>query len=196
MRVIGGYMNTLDAFKNRRSYYAIDDNIKVSDDEIVKFIKEAVRLVPDAMGRNTQNVVIVMGNAHKKLWDDIYDVYGGQVSREKIDGFKAGYGTVLFLYDQNIVDENIEKYPLYKENFLPWAYQANGMLQISVWNGLTEMGLGVNLQHYNPIIDEMVHKELNIDSNMVLLAQMVFGNPIAPPDPKEKSAEGRVRAVK
>lgn len=189
-------MNTLDAFKNRHSYYAMDDNIKVSDNEIIDFVTETVKLVPDAMGNNTQNVVIVLGDAHKKLWDDIYDVYEGQVAREKIDGFKAGYGTVLFFYDAKKVRENQEAYPLYEANFLPWAYQANGMLQISVWNGLTEMGLGVNLQHYNPIIDEMVHKELGVDENHHLLAQMVFGNPIAPPDPKEKSAEGRVRVVK
>ena len=188
-------MKTLESFNCRRSYYALDDNIKLSDEQIIDFVTETVRLVPDAMDRNTQNVAILMGDAHKKLWDNIYDVYEGQVKREKIDGFKAGYGTVLFFYDEIMVRENEVNYPLYKLNFLPWAYQANGMLQISVWNGLTEMGLGVNLQHYNPIIDEMVQREFGIEDNLVLLAQMVFGNPIAPPDPKEKSAEGRVRVL-
>lgn len=189
-------MHILESFKNRRSYYDLDDNISISDDQIIDFITEAVRLTPDAMGRNTQNVLIVLGEAHKKLWDGIYDVYEGMVAREKIDGFKAGYGTVLFYYDDKIVRENKENYPLYEKNFTPWANQANGMLQLAVWNGLTELGLGVNLQHYNPVIDEMVREMFDVNGDFVLLSQMVFGNPLAPADPKEKSAEGRVRIVK
>ena len=49
-----------------------------------------------------------------------------------------------------------KKFPLYAENFPVWASQANGMLQFGIWSGLTDMGLGVNLQHYNPLIDAEV----------------------------------------
>lgn len=189
-------MNTLDSFKNRRSYYALDDKINVKDDQIIDFVTEATRLVPDAFGNNTQNVVIVLGENHKKLWDAIYYAYEGKVKREKIDSFKAGYGTLLFFYDNNLVEENKKNYPTYEQNMVPWAMQANGMLQLTCWNGLTEMGLGVNLQHYNPVIDDMVKEMFDVDSNMVLLGQMVFGNPTSAPDPKEKTAEGRVKVIK
>ncbi|WP_297282213.1 nitroreductase family protein [uncultured Anaerococcus sp.] len=189
-------MKTLDAFDKRRSYYYLDDNIKVDEKEIIDFVEEAVKIVPDAMGINTQNVIIVTGDAHKKLWDDIYDVYQGKVDRTKIDGFKAGYGTILFFYDETIIEENKKQYPFIEENFKPWAEQANGMLQITVWNGLTEMGLGVNLQHYNPVIDDMVRESFDVNPNHILLSQMVFGNIIADPEPKEKTIGNRVRIVK
>jgi len=49
-----------------------------------------------------------------------------------------------------------EKFPLYAANFPVWANQANGMLQINIWTALRELGVGANLQHYNPVIDDTV----------------------------------------
>lgn len=50
--------------------------------------------------------------------------------------------------------EHLEKeYSAYADNFKPWALESNGMLQINIWTGLKELGLGASLQHYNPVID-------------------------------------------
>lgn len=35
----------------------------------------------------------------------------------------------------------------------------------NTWVALVDKGLGANLQHYNPVIDEAVAKEWNIPSN-------------------------------
>lgn len=48
-------------------------------------------------------------------------------------------------------------------------------------------GLGVNLQHYNPLIDVRLETEFNVPSTWNLKAQMVFGTPTSGPAvPDEK----------
>ena len=32
-------------------------------------------------------VAVVFGEKHDRLWDAVFDVFGGKVAREKIDGF-------------------------------------------------------------------------------------------------------------
>ena len=51
------------------------------------------------------------------------------------------------------------------------------MLQFAVWTMLTAEGLGVSLQHYNPMVDAATAKEWNIPEEWSLKAQMVFGKP-------------------
>ena len=51
------------------------------------------------------------------------------------------------------------------------------MLQYAIWTMLTAEGLGVNLQHYNPMVDAVAAKEWNIPAEWSLKAQMVFGKP-------------------
>ena len=60
------------------------------------------------------------------------------------------------------------------------------MLQISVWSGLKELGVGASLQHYNPVIDETVRKLLHLPGNYVLNAQMPFGGINSHPEDKPK----------
>lgn len=55
------------------------------------------------------------------------------------------------------------------------------------------LGFGVNLQHYNPIIDAPVAEEWNIPHAWKLIAQMVFGSIEAPASEKEyKQVEERL----
>ena len=88
-------MGILSSLGKRRSVYQINKNLPVSEDEVIKIIKEAVVLVPDAFNMQSAKVVVTLGDKQDQLWDGIYDAFGGKVKREKIDGFKAGAGTVL-----------------------------------------------------------------------------------------------------
>lgn len=189
-------MNTLDALKLRRSYYNLDDKLEVSDEKIVETIEKVTELVPDAFNMKSQRLVIAQKDMHKKLWDGVYDSFGGEVSKDKIDTFKNAAGTILFFYDNKLIEKMKKDYELYKDNFTPWALQANGMLQISIWSALEELGLGVNLQHYNPIIDDMVKEMFDVDKDYVLLGQMVYGNITGPADEKEnEDIKKRVKVV-
>jgi predicted oxidoreductase (fatty acid repression mutant protein) len=57
-------------------------------------------------------------------------------------------------------------------------------LTIAVWTALSSEGLGANLQHYSPLIDEQIQKTWNIPANWKLDAQLVFGTPTGAPHEK------------
>lgn len=179
-------MKTLELLKDRRSIYGLDKNIAVAKEKVVELIENATELVPDAFNMKSSRVVVVTEEKQNELWDRIFDVFGGKVPREKIDMFKNAYGTVLYFYERTVVEGLQNQFPAYADNFPKWAEQASAMLQISIWNGLAELGLGATLQHYNPVIDSMVKEFLGLPESYVLIAQMPFGNVLQRPDAKEK----------
>lgn len=190
-------MKMTELLQARRSVYALDKDIPVDVDQVIQAVKDITELVPDAFNMKSQRVVIALGEKQEQLWDAVYDAFGGQVNREKVDSFKAGHGTVLFFTDETVVKGLQEQFPLYADNFPVWAQQSNGMLQLAVWTGLRELGLGASLQHYNPIINEAVQKLFGVPAHYALVAQMPFGRIVQAPDPKAKEdINQRVRVVK
>ena len=183
-------MNFIDMLKMRRSVYALNKELPIFEDKVVEIIKDAVRCVPDAFNMKSQRVLVVSGDKNEEFWNGVYDalvkVSGKQLSRDRTDSFKAGFGTILYFYDKNVVDEYKKQFPLYAENFNNWALQSNAMLQFAIWTAFATVGVGANLQHYNPVIDEMVRKIFDVPENWVLVAQMPFGGianaPGAKPD--------------
>lgn len=179
-------MRMTDLLAKRRSYYNINKQLPVSEEEIVKLVEETTELVPDAFNMKSARVVLALGEKQDALWDAAYEAFGGKVAREKLDSFKAGAGTVLYFYDRKVVESLQAQFPMYAQNFPIWAQQANGMLQFSIWTGLRELGVGASVQHYNPVIDEAVRKLFDLPENYVLVAQMPFGGIVSEPDAKAK----------
>ncbi len=180
----GNNMKILDTLKERRSYYDIKKQLPVDEIKVFDLVEKATELVPDAFNMKSSRVFVVTGEKQDKLWDNIYDVFEGMVPREKIDSFKNGYGTILYFYDQNVVKGLQEQFPIYAQRFPEWASQSSAMLQISIWSGLKELGIGASLQHYNPLIDDMAKKMFDIPDSYVLNAQMPFGGIGSHPEPK------------
>lgn len=190
-------MSILQSLEKRRSYYDIKNTLPVPIEEVEETIKQATKLVPDAFNMKSARVVTLFGKPHQQLWDTLYDEFGGKVPREKIDKFQAGAGTILFLYDSNTVDTMKVEFPLYAEHLTDWANQANGMLQLSIWTSLRELGIGASVQHYNPVIDHKIKELFRIPKEYVLLSQMPFGSIGSEPEPKEKEdIDQRVRFVR
>lgn len=190
--------------KERRSYYGINKEIKVSDERIKEIVEFAVKHTPSAFNSQTARLVVLTEEAHNKLWDITTETLRKLVgegdftgTQQKMDSFKSGYGTVLFFEDEAVVASLQEQFPSYAENFPLWSHQAAGMHQLVVWSGLEAEGLGASLQHYNPLIDDEVKKEWDIPANWKLIAQMPFGNPTAQPNEKEfQPLEDRVKFYK
>lgn len=190
-------MSIIQSLEKRRTIYALNDQLPVSEQQVTDTIRKVVELVPDAFNAKTQRVIVALGDKQKQLWDAIFDAFGGKVAREKIDSFKAGAGTVLYFTDKSITASLQEQFPLYAANFPVWAQQSNGMLQLSIWSALRELGIGASLQHYNPVIDEAVRKLFHVPENDVLLAEMPFGGIVAEPDAKpQEDINARVTVVK
>ena len=186
-------MEFLESLRKRRSIYSIDKSIGIKDQELVDFIREITQNTPSAYNSESQRVVVLLKDKHDLFWEMVKEEIKKIVkpedykkSEEKLNAFKAGYGTVLFFDDLNTTNKLIEKFPLYKANFSKWAIEQNGMLQSNIWVGLESLGIGASLQHYNELIEDRVKKEFNLDNNWSLNAQMPFGKILAYPDEKEK----------
>ena len=188
--------NFLDAIKNRRSIYALGRNVNLSETQIEELIKEAVKASPSAFNAQEARVVVLFGDAHEKLWDLTADALqpltpaeAFEGTKQKLGSFKAGFGTVLFFFDQDTVTGLQEQFALYADNFPVWAEQSNGIAQANTWTALSEAGLGASLQHYNPVIDAAVAKEWNIPASWKLRSQLVFGSKEADAGEKEFLAD-------
>lgn len=187
------YMTTFTkTLQNRRSIYDLGRNVTLSNEELTSLIKEAIKESPTAFNAQSTRAVILFGDAHEKLWEITEEALRPLTPAEafpntqnKLAGFKNGYGTVLFFKDTDIIKNLQEQFALYADNFPDWSEQSNGIATANTWVALTEQGLGANLQHYNPVIDEAVAKEWDIPSNWKLRAQLVFGSPETPAGEKE-----------
>lgn len=178
--------------QNRRSIYDLGRNVTLSNEELTALIKEAIKESPTAFNAQSTRAVILFGDAHEKLWKMTEEALRPLTPAEafpntqnKLAGFKKGYGTVLFFKDTDIIKNLQEQFTLYADNFPDWSEQSNGIATANTWVALTEQGLGANLQHYNPVIDEAVAKGWNIPSNWKLRSQLVFGSPETPAGEKE-----------
>ena len=177
-------LNTLQQLaEKRRSIYALSNQLPVSNDEVVKLVEHAILHTPSSFNSQSTRVVVLFSEEHQKLWNitekTLHAIVGDEEkfksTKDKIAGFKAGAGTIMFFEDQSVVKSMQENAPLYADKFPIWAHQTNAMHQYVIWTALASIDVGANLQHYNPIIDDKVAEAWNIDKDWTLNAQMVFG---------------------
>ena len=180
------------AIEDRRTFYNISKEAPVSDERIKEIIEHAIKHTPSAFNSQSARVVLLLEKHHDKLWNITKEALRKIVpddkfapTREKINSFHNGYGTVLFFEDNSVIEDLQEKFSLYRDNFPVWSQQSSGMHQYVIWTSLEIEGFGVSLQHYNEIIEPKVKKEWNIPTNWKLIAQMPFGKPTAQPDEKQ-----------
>jgi hypothetical protein len=108
----------IDSVNERRSYYLLNDQSPISDDRIVELVNQAIRNVPSSFNSQSTRVVLLLKDEHNKLWEyvvcrsghHIISDFDDSITKEilktlipeaayaataqKLDGFKAGYGTV------------------------------------------------------------------------------------------------------
>ncbi|MFQ9680257.1 MAG: hypothetical protein ACLRZH_09305 [Ruthenibacterium lactatiformans] len=96
-------MKIIESLEKRRSYYSIGKELPVSEAQVTALVEKLAELVPDAFNMKSSRVVVALGEKQDMLWNTVYDAFGGKVAREKIDSFRAGAGTVLYFYDEAVV---------------------------------------------------------------------------------------------
>lgn len=183
-------MEFKEAIKTRRSQYGITDSIKVDEDEVIEMIKGAIRHTPSPYNIQPTRAVILLGENHEKLWEITKEKLLEKIGPERMkktekkinEKFLSGYGSVLFFIDNDEVTKYAEEM---SENFYDWSKQSAGMAQYAVWAGISSLGLGASLQHYNPLIDDAIKSEFGIEEGWELISQMPFGDIIEEPDEKE-----------
>lgn len=189
-------MSFLDHIKQRRTIYAVGKNVALTPEQIESVIKEAVNLSPSAFNSQTSRIVTLFGESHLQFWNIVRETLRKIVpeaafegTNAKINSFAAGYGTVLFYEDQDVVKALQEQFALYADNFPVWSEHSSAIAQFAVWTALSEQNIGASLQHYNPIVDAEIAEIFDIPANWKLRAQLVFGSIEAPAGEKTFMAE-------
>ncbi|ENU38611.1 nitroreductase family protein [Acinetobacter johnsonii] len=189
-------MSFLDHIKQRRTIYAVGKNVALTPEQIESVIKEAVNHSPSAFNSQTSRIVTLFGESHLQFWNIVRETLRKIVpeaafegTNAKINSFAAGYGTVLFYEDQDVVKALQEQFALYADNFPVWSEHSSAIAQFAVWTALSEQNIGASLQHYNPIVDAEITEIFDIPANWKLRAQLVFGSIEAPAGEKTFMAE-------
>ena len=189
-------MSFLDHIKQRRTIYAVGKNVALTPEQIESVIKEAVNHSPSAFNSQTSRIVTLFGESHLQFWNVVRETLRKIVpeaafegTNTKINSFAAGYGTVLFYEDQDVVKSLQEQFALYADNFPVWSEHSSAIAQFAVWTALSEQNIGASLQHYNPIVDAEIAEVFDIPANWKLRAQLVFGSIEAPAGEKTFMAE-------
>jgi len=179
--------NYLSLATQRRTIYALGKDLPLAEDMVVQLVQDAIRQAPSAFNSQSSRALILLGNEHNKFWElvreqlrKIVPAESFHATSDKIDGFAAAAGSVLFFEDQNVVTGLQEQFAAYADNFPVWSEHSSGIAQYAVWLALAEKGIGANLQHYNPLIDSDVQQTWNIPSSWKLRAHMNFGSIAAP----------------
>ena len=175
------------AFDERRSIYALGNELPVEPQAIVNMAERVLLHTPSAFNSQSSRLVVLFGAEHQRLWDIAEEKLRAAVgdgdfsgSKQKLDGFRAAAGTVLFYEDKNVTQSLQEQFALYADRFPVWAQQTSAMHQYAMWTELRTLNVGANLQHYNPLVDEDAAKAFSIPDSWELVAQMPFGNIVEP----------------
>lgn len=173
----------IEAIKNRRSIYALSKKPILPDPQIIQLIQQCVREAPSPFNVQSSRVVVLLGNQHDNYWGEIVptalrQAAGDQAvsaAQQKLDGFKAATGTILFFEDTNLIKGQQEAYPTYAPSFPIWSRHSSGMAQIYTWVGLETEGYGANLQHYGNLTGETLKRVYNLPESYEIQSEMVFG---------------------
>lgn len=197
--------NLKEALRHRRSYYDIKAESPITDEAIEEIVRYAVKHIPSAFNSQSTRAVLLLGEHHIALWEIVKNALRPLVSVEafpqteaKVDRcFAAGYGTVLFFEDTDVVKSMQQQFPLYADNFPVWSQHTSAMHQLAVWTMLEDAGFGASLQHYNPLIDQQIRTKWELPDSWHLVAQMPFGTPGSEPQEKTfQPLDERVRIFK
>ncbi|KAK4688015.1 uncharacterized protein P7C73_g2090, partial [Tremellales sp. Uapishka_1] len=184
-----------EAVAKRRTNYNLTAESTLSNEQLQSLVHKAIKDSPTAFNMQTGRIVLVTGEKHKELWEEVvkktfFKTLGGD---EKQIGFydskitkeyTSGYGTVLFFEDQAALEGWCEKMPHFAGAFRTWADNSNGMLQYVVWTALEAEGMGASLQHYggySPETGAAFAKFFDIPTTWKSTAMIPFGIANGPP---------------
>jgi len=188
----------------RRSSYMLKKEKVVDDEILIDKISKVILNTPTAFNSMATHIVIGLGENHNFIWDTTKETLKKIVSPEafkktgpKIDVFKNAYGTILVYKDVEAIDGLKKAVPPFANRQDYWSEQNIGILVYAIWLQLVDLGYGVNMQHYDPLIDVDLAQKFSIPAAWKLEAQIVFGKEIIKPDKKEfNPLEERMKVFK
>ncbi|WVQ80376.1 hypothetical protein IAT38_002481 [Cryptococcus sp. DSM 104549] len=186
-----------EAVAARRSNYALTNKTTLTPAQLKDIVEKAVKHAPTSFNGQQSRAVLVAGKKHQEVWDTVLTTFlktlGGDKEKEALytkkinENYRAGFGTVIFFEDQDIINGFAAKLPPFAQLFPVWSDNSAGILQHIVWTALTAEGHGANLQHYGQFSPETqadVNKLVDAPPSWKITALLPFGVPSAPPSEK------------
>ena len=91
----------LDTVKARRSYYQIKKESPIPDAKIQEIVEQVLLQVPSCFNSQSTRIILLFKDEHDKFWEivkaklkEIVPADQFATSEARINGFKAGYGSV------------------------------------------------------------------------------------------------------
>ncbi|EMT71719.1 hypothetical protein ACKRZS_005521 [Fusarium odoratissimum] len=174
----------LAEIKSRRTCYSIEAKSPISDARIIEIAQEVVKHTPSSFNCQSTRLVVLLKEEHVKFWDMATECFKATMKsaifaeyEKKLLQRRAGYGTILLFEDLDVVREYQAKFPRFATHLFQFSEHNNAMQTLNLWTALSLEGLGCNLQHINPIIDQRLIGEWDISPQWSLKGQLVFGKP-------------------
>ena len=79
------YQTLQQAAETRRSIYALNKNLPVSNEEISEIVKHAVLHTPSSFNSQSTRVVVLFGEEHGKVWQFVEDALRAIVPAEQFE---------------------------------------------------------------------------------------------------------------
>src|SRR5690554_6987729 len=136
-------MKIIDYFKKRRTQYALNNQLPISQEKVYELIRDVVRETPSGFNSQSSRVVVLFDDEHHKLWEIVRETLRAIVpaenfapTDEKITSFSKAAGSILFFEDQDVIKGLQEKLPTYADKFPVFSANSAGMAQFAVWTAL------------------------------------------------------------
>lgn len=68
----------------------------------------------------------------------------------------------------------------FEQKFPQWSEHASAIHQYVLWTALSQEGVGVSLQHYNPLPDERVKKIYSLPASWAMKGHLNLGGVVQP----------------
>ena len=85
-------MDYIEALNQRRSEYSLSPELPVSQDDVVKLIRDIISVTPTSYNGQSPRAFVLFGDDHKALWkiveDSLVDKYSMITRSKKIGGTK------------------------------------------------------------------------------------------------------------
>ncbi|AJQ34227.1 BAP_1a_G0005440.mRNA.1.CDS.1 [Saccharomyces cerevisiae] len=182
MSAVATYLKTLTA---RRTIYALKPELpgEITIKDIQSVVQTIIRETPTAFNSQPNRAVILTGETHKKVWDEVTKAIESPAGQKRPASARdEAFGSVIFFTDDKVTEKLKADFPAYAAAFPSFADHTSGAAQINSWVALEAMGLGGHLQHYNGYIKAALPSK--IPESWTVQAQLVFGTPAAPPGEK------------
>ena len=147
----------LDAVHARRTYYSLEKTSPIPDSRIEEIARIAIKDVPSSFNSQSARMVVLLKDEHDKFWDTTKEILKAIVPEDawghtegRLNGFRAGYGTVrclsprlvlhkltdvqiLFYEDPEPIKALQSKFAIYADKFPQWSEHTSAMHQYAMW---------------------------------------------------------------